>query len=56
MAEELDGHILDVLTAKYLGEMPNSYTFTKQLAEHVVSDLCKGKMKSVVIRPSVGKR
>lgn len=54
-AEELDGYTLDALTTKYMGGLPNTYTFTKQLAEHVVYDLCKEKMNSVIIRPSVGK-
>lgn len=55
MAEELDPRVLEVMTAKYLGDMPNTYTFTKQLAEHVVNDMCGGKVPVVVFRPSIGK-
>lgn len=55
LAEEMDEYVLSVLTSKFLGELPNTYTFTKQLAEHVVYDLCKGKVPAIVVRPSVGK-
>lgn len=55
MAEELDKNVVDVLTAKYLGELPNTYTFTKQLAEHLVNDMCGQKLPVVVFRPSIGK-
>lgn len=55
MAEEVDRDVVDVMTAKYLGELPNTYTFTKQLAEHVVNDMCGGKVPLVVFRPSIGK-
>lgn len=39
---------------RYLGEIPNTYTFTKQLAEHVVSENM-GKLPVVIVRPSIGK-
>lgn len=56
LAEEMDAYTLDMLTAKYLGELPNTYTFTKQLAEHVVYDLCsEGRIPALIVRPSVGK-
>lgn len=54
MAEEMDPHVVEVFTMKYLGEQPNTYTFTKSLAEHVVYDLCSGKIPAMIIRPSVG--
>lgn len=54
MAEEMDKGVVEVLTAKYLGDLPNTYTFTKQLAEHVVNDLCGEKLPVVIFRPSIG--
>lgn len=56
IAEEMDAHTLDILTAKYIEPLPNTYTFTKQLGEHVVNDLCDGKIPSVIVRPSIGKK
>lgn len=55
IAENFDRHTLNVLTEKYIHPLPNTYTFTKQLAEHVVYDLCKGKIPAVIVRPSIGK-
>ncbi|CAG4948944.1 unnamed protein product [Parnassius apollo] len=52
VCEGTDEHTLKVLTPKYLGELPNTYTFTKQLAEHVVYEQ-KGKLPAVIIRPSI---
>ncbi|CAH2101611.1 unnamed protein product [Euphydryas editha] len=52
VCEELDDHTLQVLTPKYLGELPNTYVFTKQLAEHVVYEY-KGKLPIVIVRPSI---
>ncbi|CAH2101757.1 unnamed protein product [Euphydryas editha] len=52
VCEELDDHTLEVLTPKYLGELPNTYVFTKQLADHVVNEY-KGKLPIVIIRPSI---
>ncbi|XP_045458036.1 putative fatty acyl-CoA reductase CG5065 [Melitaea cinxia] len=52
ICEELDDHTLKVLTPKYLGELPNTYVFTKQLAEHVVYEH-KGKLPIVIVRPSI---
>lgn len=54
LAEKADSHILDVFTAKYTDPFPNTYTFTKGLAEHVVNDLCEGVVPAVIIRPSIG--
>ncbi|CAG9794554.1 unnamed protein product [Diatraea saccharalis] len=52
VCESIDEHSLRVLTPKYLGEIPNTYTFTKQLAEHVVYEN-KGLLPVVIIRPSI---
>ncbi|XP_050358540.1 fatty acyl-CoA reductase 1-like [Nymphalis io] len=52
VCEEVDDHTLQVLTPKYIGELPNTYVFTKQLAEHVAYEY-KGKLPIVIIRPSI---
>ncbi|CAH2101760.1 unnamed protein product [Euphydryas editha] len=52
VCENLDDHTLNVITPKYLGELPNTYVFTKQLAEHVMFEQ-KGKLPVVIMRPSI---
>ncbi|CAH1642239.1 unnamed protein product [Spodoptera littoralis] len=52
VCESADEHTMKVLTPKYLGELPNTYTFTKQLAEHVVAEY-KGQLPIVIVRPSI---
>ncbi|PNF40528.1 hypothetical protein B7P43_G08166 [Cryptotermes secundus] len=52
IVENTDEHILDVLTPKILGNLPNTYVFTKSLAEHVVKDLGEN-LPIVIIRPSI---
>jgi hypothetical protein len=39
---------------RILSNLPNTYTFTKSLAEHVVKDLGEN-LPVVIFRPSVGK-
>ncbi|XP_013146638.1 PREDICTED: fatty acyl-CoA reductase 1-like [Papilio polytes] len=52
VCEQTDHYTLKVLTPKYLGELPNTYTFTKQLAEHVVYEQ-RGQLPAVIMRPSI---
>ncbi|KAL6266507.1 hypothetical protein P5V15_003356 [Pogonomyrmex californicus] len=52
VAESVDEHILRIFTAKYLGTMPNTYTFSKRLAEQVISDY-SDTLPCVIIRPSI---
>lgn len=52
MCEKLDADQLDLLTAKYMNLAPNTYTFTKNLAEHVAKDY-KDKIPLVLFRPSI---
>ncbi|XP_045770535.1 fatty acyl-CoA reductase 1-like [Maniola jurtina] len=52
ICENIDDHMLNALTPKYLGELPNTYVFTKQLAEHVLAEQ-KGKLPIVIMRPSI---
>ncbi|CAH1983492.1 unnamed protein product [Acanthoscelides obtectus] len=44
---------LSVMTVKYTDPWPNTYTFTKRIAEHVTADLCKDKIPAVIFRPSI---
>ncbi|KAF9408192.1 hypothetical protein HW555_012049 [Spodoptera exigua] len=52
VCDTADEHTMRVLTPKYLGELPNTYTFTKQLAEHVVAEY-KGQLPVIIVRPSI---
>ncbi|KAJ0182965.1 hypothetical protein K1T71_000941 [Dendrolimus kikuchii] len=52
IVHKVDDHTLRVLTSKILGEIPNTYTFTKQLAEHAVYEL-RGTLPVVIYRPSI---
>lgn len=54
LAEEMDSFTLDTLTQKFISPLPNTYTFTKSLAEHAVKDLCEGKIPTIIYRPSIG--
>ncbi|XP_048004062.1 putative fatty acyl-CoA reductase CG5065 [Leguminivora glycinivorella] len=52
VCQTIDEHTLRIVTPKYLGELPNTYVFSKQLAEHVVYEQ-KGQLPAVIIRPSI---
>ncbi|KAL0103224.1 hypothetical protein PUN28_017510 [Cardiocondyla obscurior] len=52
VAERVDEHVLRILTTKYLENMPNTYTFTKRLAEQVISDYSES-LPCAIIRPSI---
>ncbi|CAD1473548.1 unnamed protein product, partial [Heterotrigona itama] len=52
MVETLDEQIVRTFTSKYLGSMPNTYTFTKRLAEQVISDYSKD-LPTIIFRPSI---
>ncbi|XP_050513709.1 putative fatty acyl-CoA reductase CG5065 isoform X2 [Diabrotica virgifera virgifera] len=53
IAEECDPKTLQVFSQKYIFPLPNTYTFAKSLGEHVVNELCQGKIPVVITRPSV---
>lgn len=55
VAETVSPSVLDVLTLKHIEPLPNTYTFAKSLAEHVVCDMTKGKIPTIIFRPSIGK-
>jgi alcohol-forming fatty acyl-CoA reductase len=53
-AENLDEDVLDALTLKLTDFAPNTYTFTKHLAEHVVNDYRNEfNLPITIVRPSV---
>ncbi|XP_038219950.1 fatty acyl-CoA reductase 1-like [Zerene cesonia] len=52
VCESVDPQALKALTPKYLGALPNTYVFMKQLAEHVVYEN-RGKLPAVILRPSI---
>lgn len=54
LAEKGDDRLLNVLCTKYLDTMPNTYTFSKNLGEHIVYDMCSGKIPTKIVRPSIG--
>lgn len=52
ICEKLDEDHLRTLTEHYISFMPNTYVFSKNLAEHV-SDFYKEKLPIAVFRPSI---
>lgn len=52
ICEKLEEEQLDMVAPQYMNFMPNTYTFTKNLAEHVVLDY-KDKLPLVLFRPSI---
>jgi fatty acyl-CoA reductase len=51
-SEWMDDQVFDVLTTKIIHDRPNTYTFTKALAEYVVSQEAKD-LPLAIIRPSI---
>ncbi|KAJ9600161.1 hypothetical protein L9F63_009571 [Diploptera punctata] len=52
IAETVDEEILTILTKKIIDDLPNTYVFSKSLAEHVVDDL-RENVPAVIVRPSI---
>ena len=51
-SEWMDDQVFDVLTNKIISDRPNTYTFTKALAEYVISQ--EGlDLPLAIIRPSI---
>ncbi|VEN46644.1 unnamed protein product [Callosobruchus maculatus] len=44
---------LSLYTVKYISPWPNTYTFSKRIAEHVTHELCKDKIPAIIVRPSI---
>ncbi|XP_057659744.1 putative fatty acyl-CoA reductase CG5065 isoform X1 [Diorhabda carinulata] len=53
LAETCDKELLHIMTEKYIYPHVNTYTFAKGLGEQVVNDMCKGKIKAIITRPSI---
>jgi len=47
--------LINSLTDKILGASPNTYLFTKHLAEAVIEDAAAGGLPCLISRPAVGK-
>uniref|UniRef100_A0A1A9WVE3 Fatty acyl-CoA reductase n=1 Tax=Glossina brevipalpis TaxID=37001 RepID=A0A1A9WVE3_9MUSC len=52
LAEHYDTKMLNILFAKYSSYQPNTYTFTKHLAEHIVNEY-RHKIPILLYRPSI---
>ncbi|KAG8197558.1 hypothetical protein JTE90_007293 [Oedothorax gibbosus] len=50
--EWMEEKLLDSITPKLIGERPNTYTFTKALAENLLVDEC-GSLPVAIVRPSI---
>ncbi|CAH1131183.1 unnamed protein product [Ceutorhynchus assimilis] len=53
VAENCNSTTLSIFSQKYISQFPNTYTYTKQLAEHCVNDMLLGEIPTVIFRPSV---
>jgi fatty acyl-CoA reductase len=52
--EWMDGDLVDTLTPKIIKSRPNTYTFTKAVAEYLVLRECKeGGVPCAIVRPSI---
>ncbi|XP_058820697.1 putative fatty acyl-CoA reductase CG5065 [Topomyia yanbarensis] len=52
LAEQLDEETLDIFAPKYMGFLPNTYVFTKSLAEQIVDEY-KHELPLILFRPSI---
>lgn len=52
LVEQLDESLVDSITPRLIGNRPNTYTFTKALAESWLQDN-HGDIKMAIVRPSI---
>lgn len=52
MAEQFDEELIDVVTLKFTSYAPNTYTFTKSLAEQCVKEY-SDRLPIIIFRPSI---
>lgn len=52
MCRWMDDKLVSMMTPRLLGERPNTYTFTKALAEYLVQQEC-GNLNVAIVRPSI---
>lgn len=50
--EWMDDDIISEMTPKLIGDRPNTYTYTKALAENLLSEEC-GSLPVAIVRPSI---
>lgn len=48
----MDDDLIQDITRKLIGERPNTYTYTKAMAEYVVQQEC-GSLNVAIVRPSI---
>lgn len=48
----MEPDLLEAITPKIVGDRPNTYTFTKALAENLLVDEC-GSLPAAIVRPSI---
>lgn len=53
LAETVDPNIININCSKIITPLPNTYTFTKSLAENVVYDLLNENVSCAILRPSI---
>ncbi|XP_062537398.1 LOW QUALITY PROTEIN: putative fatty acyl-CoA reductase CG5065 [Armigeres subalbatus] len=52
LAEEMDERTLETFAPMYMSMLPNTYVFTKSLAEHIINDH-REKLPLILFRPSI---
>ncbi|GAB1865769.1 Fatty acyl-CoA reductase [Camponotus japonicus] len=53
MVETLDEHIINIFTTKCLNNFPNTYIYSKNLAEAIIAEY-SSSLPCAIIRPSIG--
>lgn len=53
--EWMDDDLINLITPKLIGKRPNTYTFTKALAEHMLMEE-SGNLPVAIVRPSIGEQ
>lgn len=53
MVEETDQYHMKVLSHKIMDGYPNTYTYSKALAENVIVDMLQGKVPTIIMRPTI---
>ncbi len=48
----LDKEQIKLITKSYIGKFPNTYTFTKNLAENIIKEECTS-LPTAILRPSI---
>lgn len=52
-AEWISDEMADKITPTLIGSWPNTYTYTKAIAESLVVQECEGKMPCAIVRPAI---